>query len=65
MAVRRLRACPDAVDLALDVAGNGILPELIALTGGPDHVLTGADFTGAQTHASASAEATPAVPCTP
>lgn len=31
----RLRALvPDGVDVALDVAGNGILPELIGLAGG-------------------------------
>jgi NADPH:quinone reductase-like Zn-dependent oxidoreductase len=34
------------VDLALDVAGAGSLPELIALTGSADSVLTIADFTG-------------------
>ncbi len=34
------------VDLALDVAGNGCLPELIALTGAPGKVLTLADFSG-------------------
>ncbi|MER7197986.1 NADPH:quinone reductase [Streptomyces sp. CB01635] len=41
---------PEGVDLALDVAGNGILPELIGLAGGPEHVVTIADFTGAQEH---------------
>ncbi|WP_432177820.1 NADP-dependent oxidoreductase [Streptomyces sp. NBC_00063] len=45
----RVRAiAPDGVDLALDVAGSGVLPELIGLAGGPDHVVTIADFTGAQ-----------------
>ncbi|MGC7098737.1 NADP-dependent oxidoreductase [Amycolatopsis lurida] len=39
-----------AVDLALDVAGSGVLPELIALAGGPENVLTIADFAGAQQH---------------
>ncbi|GAA4167725.1 NADP-dependent oxidoreductase [Gryllotalpicola koreensis] len=39
---------PDGVDLALDVAGSGILPELIALAGGADHVITVADFLGAR-----------------
>ena len=34
------------VDLALDVAGNGCLPELIELTGSPGKVLTLADFSG-------------------
>ncbi|GAA1616880.1 NADP-dependent oxidoreductase [Actinoplanes couchii] len=41
---------PDGVDNALDVAGSGILPELIILAGGPEHVITLADFTGAQQH---------------
>src|SRR5690242_13617087 len=45
----RIRAlAPDGVDLALDVAGSGVLPELIELAGGPDHVVTIADFGGAQ-----------------
>ncbi|MFJ5264209.1 NADP-dependent oxidoreductase [Streptomyces sp. NPDC088387] len=47
--VDRVRAlAPDGVDLALDAAGSGILPELIDLTGGAEHVLTVADFAGAQ-----------------
>lgn len=45
----RIRALsPAGVDLALDVAGNGILPELIDLAGGHEHVLTVADVSGAQ-----------------
>jgi NADPH:quinone reductase-like Zn-dependent oxidoreductase len=45
----RVRAlAPGRVDRALDVAGNGILPELIDLAGGPGHVVTIADFAGAQ-----------------
>ena len=39
---------PDGVDLALDVAGSGVLPELIKLAGGAGNVLTVADFAGAQ-----------------
>ncbi|BCY11659.1 oxidoreductase [Actinoplanes sp. L3-i22] len=39
---------PGGVDFALDVAGSGILPELIGLAGGPQQVLTVADFLGAQ-----------------
>ena len=35
---------------ALDVAGSGVLPELIELAGGPEHVVTIADFGGAQEH---------------
>lgn len=47
----RVRAlAPAGVDIALDVAGSGVLPELIDLAGGPDHVLTIADFGGAQEH---------------
>ncbi|WP_328648968.1 NADP-dependent oxidoreductase [Amycolatopsis sp. NBC_00348] len=46
--VRALAA--DGVDLALDVAGNGVLPELADLAGGPEHVITVADFAGAQRH---------------
>ncbi|TKI02834.1 NADP-dependent oxidoreductase [Martelella alba] len=47
----RIRAlAPEGVDLALDVAGNGILPELIDLAGGAEHVVTIADFNGARRH---------------
>ena len=49
--VERVRAlAPDGVDLALDVAGSGVLPELIELADGPGHVVTIADFAGAQEH---------------
>ncbi|MFC8225034.1 NADP-dependent oxidoreductase [Streptomyces sp. NPDC057287] len=49
--VERVRAlAPDGVDAALDVAGSGILPDLIALAGGPGRVVTIADFHGAQEH---------------
>ncbi|MFJ2439941.1 MULTISPECIES: NADP-dependent oxidoreductase [unclassified Streptomyces] len=49
--VERVRAlAPDGVDLALDVAGSGVLPQLIGLTDGPEHVLTVADVSGAQEH---------------
>jgi NADPH:quinone reductase-like Zn-dependent oxidoreductase len=49
--VERVRAlAPEGVELALDVAGNGILPELIELTGGPERVVTIADFLGAREH---------------
>jgi NADPH:quinone reductase-like Zn-dependent oxidoreductase len=48
---RRVRAlAPDGVGAALDVAGSGVLPELIELAGGPEHVVTIADFGGAQQH---------------
>ncbi|MFI0485565.1 NADP-dependent oxidoreductase [Actinomadura sp. 9N215] len=47
----RVRAlAPDGVDVALDVAGSGVLPELIDLAGGAEHVVTVADFGGAQEH---------------
>jgi NADPH:quinone reductase-like Zn-dependent oxidoreductase len=47
--VERVRAlAPHGVDIALDVAGSGVLPELIELAGGAEHVVTIADFDGAQ-----------------
>ena len=47
----RVRAlAPDGVDLALDAAGSGVLPELIALAGGAENVVTVADFPGAREH---------------
>ena len=49
--VKRVRAvAPDGVEVALDIAGSGVLPELIELAGSPVHVVTIADFTGAQEH---------------
>lgn len=45
----RVRAlAPDGVDAALDAAGGGALAELVELSGGPEHVVTIADFAGAQ-----------------
>ncbi len=41
-----------------------VLPELVDLVGTPEHVITVADFRGAQRTASASAAATPAAPPT-
>jgi len=47
----RVRAlAPGGVDTALDIAGSGVLPELIELAGGPEHVVTITDFGGAQEH---------------
>lgn len=47
----RVRALsPTGVDVALDVAGNGVLPELVELTGDPRDVVTLADFAGAEEH---------------
>lgn len=49
--VERVRAlAPGGVGLALDVAGSGVLPELIELAGGSAHVVTIADFAGAREH---------------
>ncbi|MBW9054810.1 NADP-dependent oxidoreductase [Rhizobium mesosinicum] len=40
--VRQL--APDGIDAAIDVAGSGIIPELIAIVGDAAHVLSVADF---------------------
>jgi len=50
MAERVRALAPDGVDVALDVAGSGVLPELIDLAGGARHVVTLADFEGAKEH---------------
>jgi NADPH:quinone reductase-like Zn-dependent oxidoreductase len=50
MAERVRALAPGGVDRALDVAGNGVLPELIGLAGAPGHVLTVADFAGARAY---------------
>lgn len=39
---------PEGVDAALDLAGSGIIPELIEIVGDPSHVLSVADFTAPQ-----------------
>jgi NADPH:quinone reductase-like Zn-dependent oxidoreductase len=39
---------PDGVDLALDAAGAGALPDLIKITGSPDNVVTIADFSAGE-----------------
>jgi len=47
--VARVRAlAPDGVDRALDVGGGGALPALVELTGDPAHVVTVADYQGAE-----------------
>ena len=47
--VERVRElAPEGVDLALDTAGRGALPELIEITGSPDNVVTIADFAAAE-----------------
>jgi len=48
MAERVRVLAPGGVDLALDVAGSGGVPELIELAGNPEHVITIADLAGAQ-----------------
>jgi NADPH:quinone reductase-like Zn-dependent oxidoreductase len=48
MAERVRALAPGGVDLALDVAGSGVLPELIELADGAGDVITVADFAGAQ-----------------
>ncbi|HEY3685771.1 MAG TPA: NADP-dependent oxidoreductase [Streptosporangiaceae bacterium] len=49
--VERVRElAPEGVDLALDVAGSGVLPELIELAGGAERVVTIADFAGARAY---------------
>ena len=41
----RVRALvPEGVDAAIDIAGSGIIPELIRIVGDPSHVLSVADF---------------------
>jgi NADPH:quinone reductase-like Zn-dependent oxidoreductase len=50
LTARVLALAPHGVDRALDVAGNGILPELIGLAGSAAQVLTVADFEGAREH---------------
>jgi NADPH:quinone reductase-like Zn-dependent oxidoreductase len=38
---------PDGIDLAFDAVGSGVLPELIELAGGAEHVVSIADFQNA------------------
>jgi NADPH:quinone reductase-like Zn-dependent oxidoreductase len=47
--VERVRElAPGGVDRALDTAGRGALPDLVEITGNPDHVVTIADFSAAE-----------------
>jgi NADPH:quinone reductase-like Zn-dependent oxidoreductase len=47
--VQRVRElAPDGVDRAIDDAGGGALPAMVELAGGPEHVLTIADYQGSQ-----------------
>jgi NADPH:quinone reductase-like Zn-dependent oxidoreductase len=50
MAGRVRTLAPGGVDAALDVAGSGVLPQLIDLASGPQNVVTLADFDGAKEH---------------
>ncbi len=53
--VERVRdLAPDGVDAALDIAGSGVIAELIELTGDPAKVLSIADFTAPQLGAQVS-----------
>ena len=47
--IERVRAiAPQGVDAVLDTAGHGVLPDSIALTGGPERVITLADMGAGQ-----------------
>jgi NADPH:quinone reductase-like Zn-dependent oxidoreductase len=48
LADRVRELAPDGVDAAVDVAGGGALPDLVELVGGPERVVTIADYAGAQ-----------------
>jgi NADPH:quinone reductase-like Zn-dependent oxidoreductase len=57
--VERVRAlAPDGIDAALDIAGSGVIPELIELTGDPSKVLSIADFSAPQHGAQVSSGGT-------
>ncbi len=54
--VDRVRAlAPNGIDAALDLAGSGVIPELIELTGDPAKVVSIADFSAPQFGAQVSA----------
>ncbi|HSO97320.1 MAG TPA: NADP-dependent oxidoreductase [Solirubrobacteraceae bacterium] len=48
MSERVRELAPEGVDAALDIAGSGVIPELIALTGEPARVLSIADFSATE-----------------
>jgi NADPH:quinone reductase-like Zn-dependent oxidoreductase len=48
LAERVRELAPGGVDAALDLAGSGIIPELIGIVGDPSHVLSVADFSAEQ-----------------
>ncbi len=47
---------PNGVDAAIDIAGSGVIPELIELTGEPSKVLSIADFTAPEHGAQVSSQ---------
>jgi NADPH:quinone reductase-like Zn-dependent oxidoreductase len=56
--VERVRAlAPTGIDAALDIAGSGVIPELISLTGDPKKVLSIADFSAPKLGAQVSGTA--------
>lgn len=48
LAQRVRQLAPQGVDAALDLAGSGIIPELIEIVGDPSHVVSVADFSAPQ-----------------
>lgn len=48
LAERVCKLAPKGVDAAIDVAGSGVIPELIDIVGDPLHVLSLADFSAEQ-----------------
>jgi NADPH:quinone reductase-like Zn-dependent oxidoreductase len=48
LAERLRELAPDGIDAAVDATGGGALPALVELAGGPEHVVTIADYAGAQ-----------------
>ena len=48
LAARVKELAPRGVDAALDLAGSGVIPELIEIVGDPSHVLSVADFSAEQ-----------------
>ncbi len=56
LADRVRELAPDGVDAALDIAGSGIIPELIELTGEPSKVLSIADFSAPEHGAQVSSQ---------
>jgi NADPH:quinone reductase-like Zn-dependent oxidoreductase len=48
LAERARKLAPQGVNAALDLAGSGIIPELIEIVGDPSHVVSVADFSAPQ-----------------